>query len=87
MHFCSTEKGPSGSSILNLSNNKIIGIHKQCSLIDDYNIGAFLYESIKEFIQRYNKNKKEKNSNIEISNNKGRSCLLWKKLNYLIIKK
>ena len=27
-HTCSTEKGSSGSPILNLSNNKLIGIHK-----------------------------------------------------------
>jgi len=28
-HTCSTEHGSSGSPILNLSNNKVIGIHKQ----------------------------------------------------------
>ena len=29
MHYCSTENGSSSSPILNISNNKIIGIHKK----------------------------------------------------------
>ena len=29
-HYCCTESGSSGSPILNISNNKIIGIHKDC---------------------------------------------------------
>jgi len=29
MHVCSTEKGSSGSPIINLINNKVIGIHKK----------------------------------------------------------
>ena len=47
-NFCSTEEGSSGSSILNLSNNKIIGIHKARSE-KQYNIGSFLFESINKF--------------------------------------
>ena len=31
IHYCTTEHGSSGSPILNLSNYKIIGIHKQTS--------------------------------------------------------
>ena len=30
-HYCSTEKGSSGSPIINLLNHKVIGIHKKCS--------------------------------------------------------
>ena len=41
-HRCSTEKGSSGSPILNLSNNKVIGIHKNHSIYFNYNIGTLL---------------------------------------------
>ena len=54
-HICSTEKGSSGSPILNYLNNKIIGIHKEWSG-KNFNNGSFLNEPIKEFINRYNKN-------------------------------
>jgi len=56
MHYCSTIKGSSGSPILNLTNNKIIGIHKK-SGSKEFNIGAFLSDSIKEFMNKYNKKK------------------------------
>ena len=52
MHYCSTEYGSSGSPIFNLANNKIIGIHKQRGEKEN-NIGAFLYDSIKEFINKF----------------------------------
>ena len=52
-HYCSTEYGSSGSPILNIYNNKVIGIHKQREVINNYNIGSFLYYSIKEFIYKY----------------------------------
>ena len=51
-HKCSTKGGSSGSPILNLKNNKIIGIHK--SGIKKYlnlNKGSFLNFPIKEFIK------------------------------------
>ena len=66
-HYCSTEKGSSGSPILNINNNKVIGIHKQTDKNKNYNIGSFLYYSIKEFIDKYkeikNNQKKEINDN------------------------
>lgn len=56
-HFCSTEKGSSGSPIINLSNNKVIGIHTAGSTRFDFNYGTFLKYAIKEFIERlYNMN-------------------------------
>jgi hypothetical protein len=61
-HFCFTTKESSGAPILNLSNNKIIGIHKSASK-EQINIGSFLYYPLNEFIDEYNKrknNKKEK---------------------------
>ena len=46
-HYCSTEYGSSGSPILNLSNNKIIGIHKEREKNKEFNIGSFLSDKNK----------------------------------------
>ena len=54
-HYCSTEYGSSGSPILNMINNKVIGIHKQ-RYDNKYNIGSFLYYSIIGFINVYKNN-------------------------------
>ena len=54
-HKCSTKPGSSGSPILNIKNNKIIGIHKKAgnkTANNIYNIGAFLNYAIKEFIKQ-----------------------------------
>ena len=51
-HLCCTDNGSSGSPILNLKNNKVIGIHKEA--INNYNKGLFLNYPIKEFINKYN---------------------------------
>ena len=52
-HKCSTKGGSSGSPILNIKNNKLIGIHKE-SNNKKYNRGLFLNYPIKEYIQLYN---------------------------------
>ena len=64
-HKCSTRGGSSGSPILSINNNKIIGIHKKGGN-KLYNKGTFLNYPIKEFIQKYSKNI---NYKIEINNN------------------
>ena len=51
-HSCSTEKGSSGSPILNSKNNKLVGIHKKSGGASNCNIGVFLKDSIKEFIKK-----------------------------------
>ena len=51
-HFCSTEVGSSGSPILNISNNKVIGMHK-ASIRLNYNKGTFLKDPITEFMKSY----------------------------------
>ena len=61
LHLCSTESGSSGGPILKLSDSKLIGIHKQASKKEEYNIGLFLNEPIKCFFQKYTNDKKEKN--------------------------
>ena len=52
-HICSTEHGSSGSPILNLSTNKVIGIHKQGSKKFNFNLGTCLKFPLNDF---YNNN-------------------------------
>ena len=49
-HFCCTESGSSGSPIMDLLNNKIIGIHKQSRRYLNINEGTYLKYPINEFI-------------------------------------
>ena len=77
-HLCCTEKGSSGSPILNLSNNKLIGIHRGTDNNYNYNIGTLLIYPIKEFISQLKE--KEKNENLQshmINNNN------WKNKNVI----
>ena len=58
-HSCQSRPGSSGSPIINLINHKVIGIHKG-SLKDneDYNLGTFIKEPMKDFNNRIkNENK------------------------------
>ena len=54
LHFCNTEKGSSGSPIINLLNHKLIGIHKKSFPSRDYNIGSFLKYPINEYLEKFN---------------------------------
>ena len=65
-HKCSTDKGSSGSPILSLRNNKVIGIHKKSSHFD-FNIGTLLNFPLKDFINNQLKNM---NSIIESQKNR-----------------
>ena len=70
-HYCCTDKGSSGSPILRLSNNKIIGIHKEGLEKSKYNIATFLKEPIFEYLKNIKtKNNKEDDYNIIKNNNK-----------------
>ena len=51
-HTCSTDYGSSGSPILNLENNKVIGIHKEGSSIFNYNQGTLLKYPLNCFINQ-----------------------------------
>ena len=57
-HYCYTDKGSSGSPIINLSNNKIIGIHKKGSIHFKTNYGTYLKDPINEFTNKYIENNK-----------------------------
>jgi hypothetical protein len=48
-HSCQTQKGSSGSPIINLLNHKVIGIHKGYKENLKYNIGTLLKEPINDF--------------------------------------
>ena len=56
IHFCNTEPGSSGSPLLLLSTNKVIGIHVGSSKYNNCNIGLFLNEIIIDF-NRQNRDK------------------------------
>ena len=59
IHTCSTENGSSGSPLLNLTNFKVIGIHKEGSIHFNYNKGTFLKFPLNDFIEK-NKVKEKK---------------------------
>ena len=69
-HFCITSKGSSGSPIILIENNKVIGVHKgHKGLKEEYNQGIFLKLAINLFFS--NKKYEYKNNKInQISNNK-----------------
>ena len=48
-HYCTTEKGSSGSPILLIKNQKLIGIHRGCNEQNDFNLGTLLLYAIKDF--------------------------------------
>ena len=62
-HLCCTKEGSSGSPIINLNNNKVIGIHRGADPIGDYNKGLFLNYAIRDII-----NKNELLDNIRLDN-------------------
>ena len=65
-HKCNTLFGSSGSPILNLTNNKVIGIHKGCVKIKDeviLNIGTLLKFPLKELKNKTFQNSPKKNFN------------------------
>ena len=64
-HKCSTKVGSSGSPILNINNNKIIGVHKEGK--NNNNIGLFLNYPIKDFIKLYTNNIEEFNKKYNLN--------------------
>jgi len=51
-HSCNTQHGSSGSPILNLETNKVIGIHIGCHKNYNYNLGIFLNNPLNDFIKK-----------------------------------
>ena len=64
-HKCTTDFGSSGSPILNLDNNKVIGIHSKGSISFNFNMGTLLKLPIQDFINKaLNSNIKKNTINI-----------------------
>ena len=58
-HYCSTNKGSSGSPIIQIFNNKIIGIHKKTTENNKYNLGTLLKYPINEYLKEVENSKKK----------------------------
>ena len=63
-HTCITFQGSSGCPIINLDNNRVIGIHKGSHKVKDLNLGTIIKQPIKQF---YEENQNNKNNNYIIS--------------------
>ena len=74
-HTCSTEYGSSGSPIINLENNKVIGVHKEASINFNFNIGTFLKFPLNDFLENFKNKNKISNSDFYI-NTKNKPNLL-----------
>ena len=72
-HYCSTQHGSSGSPIINLLNNKIIGIHREAINSRKINRGTLLNNPINEFINSISNNNMINNNinnyNMNFNNN------------------
>ena len=68
-HSCNTDFGSSGSPILNLSNNKVIGIHKEGSPNFNFNKGTFLKFPLNDFLLKLNMKKSNTRKNFISVNN------------------
>jgi len=66
IYNCSTDHGSSGSPILKLSNQKIIGIHKEGVSKYNYNRGTLLKYPINEYLNKINEKIKKKNNEIKL---------------------
>jgi len=60
-HSCNTIFGSSGSPILNIENNKVIGIHIGAIQNNNYNKGLFLINQMNDFIKKKYNNVIEEN--------------------------
>ena len=61
-HLCSTKPGSSGCPMLNLNNNRVIGVHVSAHKFEDWNLGAFIKKPIEEFYEEYNNKVKKENN-------------------------
>ena len=52
IHKCTSDNGSYGAPILNLQNNKVIGINKKGSINSNHNLGTLLISPIKAFLNQ-----------------------------------
>ena len=84
-HRCSTEKGSSGSPILNLKTNKVIGIHKGYSNISkefQFNLGIFLKCPLNDFFEN-ELNEEIDNEEEEIDNSISQFSIEFPEISYI----
>ena len=78
-HCCHTDKGSSGSPIINLENNKVIAVHYSAMENKNFNKGIFLKAPINEFLNRFDEDeyelKKKMTMNIINSNKLNNSSI------------
>ena len=67
-HLCVTDEGSSGSPIINLESNKVIGVHVGASEKFKFNIGTFLKYPIYEFLNLYCENNSIMGNNNTLKN-------------------
>ena len=63
-HLCPTKPGASGCPIINLYNNRVMGIHKGAD-IKNWNVGTFIKDPITKFYEENNKKKENKKNEFE----------------------
>ena len=68
-HFSCTEEGSSGSPIINLLNNKVIGMHNRGCVTNQTNFGTYLKDPTIGFINKFIQNNKIINDAIVNNNN------------------
>lgn len=72
-HLCDSSGGSSGAPIINSYDYRVIGIHKGgAEGAKNYNVGTFLKEPLKAFLNKYNQNeniKEDKKDKIEENEN------------------
>ena len=59
-HYCATKNGSSGCPLINLSNYKVVGVHKAAMEIKNWNLGTLLKGPIEDFNKLYKNKNKEK---------------------------
>ena len=69
-HLCQCEIETLGAPILDLSNHKVIGIHKGIKEGNNINLGFFLKEPFKEYYKLYFQNNNSKSTNSESKESK-----------------
>ena len=79
IHLCQTKIEFLGAPIMNISNNKVIGMHKGQS--EKYNVGIFINNPISEFYSNIKKEEKKKNENDDSSNKSNISKKLRNNIN------
>ena len=67
-HFCPTQTGSSGGPIINLSNLKVMGVHKGAKKDKSFNLGTLMRIPIEEFLSQATNNSNRISTSLKKSN-------------------